>query len=87
MAGSTAETPKQAVAGTFQIAFLAFMLPLSSRRLHDAGLPGFWAALWLIPFMGWFFICWCALLPSQEHANKYGPAPEALAAMPTALVG
>lgn len=65
--------------GIMMIATLAVMLPVfaaMTRRLHDAGLSGWWVllsfiGLGLVPFV----MC---ILPSQQYENRYGPAPEAL---------
>lgn len=57
---------------------LAFLIPgLAAlvRRLHDKGLSGWLALLILVPLLGAIALLVLTVLPSEPHANKYGPVP------------
>ncbi|MGA5298841.1 DUF805 domain-containing protein [Nucisporomicrobium flavum] len=49
-------------------------LAVTSRRLHDAGLSGWWQLLGIIP-LGGFAVLIMTLLDSNNGPNKYGPEP------------
>jgi uncharacterized membrane protein YhaH (DUF805 family) len=49
-------------------------LAVTSRRLHDAGLSGWWQLLGIIP-LGGFAVLIMTLLDSNDGPNKYGPEP------------
>jgi uncharacterized membrane protein YhaH (DUF805 family) len=51
-------------------------IAVSIRRLHDVGLSGWLYLITLIPYIGWLFIVVVGFIPSQDHANQYGPRPE-----------
>mgnify|MGYP002519746373 CR=1 FL=1 len=47
------------------------------RRLHDAGLSGWWAgAAFLLSLATSSMLFLACLLPGQAHENRYGPVPE-----------
>lgn len=45
------------------------------RRLHDIGKSGLCLLYGFIPFIGWIFLLWASLRPSQPEDNKYGVCP------------
>ena len=47
----------------------------ASRRLHDAGKPGWWNLLLLIPYLGWAGLVYLLAQPGQPAGNEYGPEP------------
>jgi uncharacterized membrane protein YhaH (DUF805 family) len=50
-------------------------LALLWRRLHDANLSGLYCLLVLIPTVGWLFILFLTLLPSNSAGSRFdGPA-------------
>ena len=57
--------------------FLAHVLPsvaLAVRRLHDIGRSGLWLLLGFVPFGGLVLLVFY-ILPSERHANDWGPRP------------
>lgn len=63
----------------FWIPFVQFLgillilpsLAVGARRMHDIGKSGWFAILWLIPFVNLIFLYLC-ILESQPGANKWG---------------
>ena len=58
-------------------------LSLTTRRLHDIGLSGWFQLLYLVPFLGWIAVLVMTVLDSQQGTNKWGdsvkyPAPGTL---------
>ncbi|MEL6587463.1 MAG: DUF805 domain-containing protein [Pseudomonadota bacterium] len=56
---------------------LVFVVPSISvtvRRLHDAGLSGWFTILFFVPF-GAFVLFLMALIPPQPAGDRYGPDP------------
>ncbi|UQU61377.1 DUF805 domain-containing protein [Couchioplanes caeruleus] len=49
-------------------------LAVTCRRLHDAGLSGWWQLLGILP-LGGFAVLIMTLLDSNDGPNKYGPDP------------
>ncbi|GHB22862.1 aminopeptidase [Pseudovibrio japonicus] len=41
-------------------------LAVSVRRLHDVNYSGYWLFLWLVPVIGWLFLLYLHLRPSEE---------------------
>lgn len=71
----------------FVLVVLVHVLPglaVSVRRLHDADYSGWWAALNLIPFIGWVMLLGFGLLPSTPGPNRYGPDPRGSTPTPPA---
>lgn len=69
------------------IAFALAIIPLVGfrvRRLHDIGLSGFWAVLWIIPFVNLVFEVLMLAVPSR--AVDYRAAPVVLRAIGYASV-
>ena len=66
--------------GFLFILFGLFMpgLSLSVRRLHDAGLSGWWVLVQLIPYLGGLLFLVFMLLTSERGTNKYGPNPHGI---------
>ncbi len=63
--------------GPSGLVFLALLLPgvaVTTRRLHDAGMSGWWQLVMPIPVFGLLFLLYWFVQPSQPSANKYGPA-------------
>lgn len=50
-------------------------LAVTVRRQHDIGLSGWFLLLSLIPTVGSLIILVFTLIPSQRHANRWGPVP------------
>jgi uncharacterized membrane protein YhaH (DUF805 family)/cold shock CspA family protein len=67
------------VAGTLGgLGILVAIVPwvaMSVRRQHDIGLSGWFYLLILVPYIGGLILFVFALIPSQKHANKWGPPP------------
>jgi uncharacterized membrane protein YhaH (DUF805 family) len=67
--------------GLFGLVILIPGLALGARRLHDIDKTGWWQLMWfgfflVIPMV---ILLWWAAKPSNEEANKHGPAPQHLA--------
>ncbi len=61
--------------GLSGLAFLALLVPgvaVTSRRLHDAGMSGWWQLVMPIPVFGLLFLLFWFVQPSEANANKYG---------------
>lgn len=58
------------------LALLPAMITLAIRRLHDIGMSGLALFAGAIPFFGGLFLMVCYLMPSNGHANRYGPVPK-----------
>lgn len=50
-------------------------LALTIRRLHDAGVSGWYAVLGFLPIVGFITVIVFGILPSKPEENEYGPAP------------
>lgn len=63
--------------GVFLLVFyLGSLLPalaLLVRRLHDANLPGTYAFLWLVPYVGGFILLGLAMAPTHPDGVRYDP--------------
>ncbi len=62
--------------GTLLLLTLPFMpsqLVIAARRCHDLGLPGGFVLLFIVPFVGLFWMIALALIPGSAAANPYGP--------------
>ncbi len=62
--------------------YFMFILPpaiaLTSRRLHDKGISGWWQLPGLlIPVLGWVVLFCFLSFKGDQAANKYGPSPYA----------
>ncbi|MQA00449.1 MAG: DUF805 domain-containing protein [Dehalococcoidia bacterium] len=61
--------------GLVSLALLLPGLAVSVRRLHDIGKSG-WNILWgLIPVLGWIYLIYLYIQPSEPGANAYGSTP------------
>ena len=60
--------------GVFGLAVFVPTLAVTCRRLHDAGLSGWWQLLSIIP-MGGIAVFIMTLLDSKPGPNQYGPDP------------
>lgn len=49
---------------------------LTIRRLHDAGMSGWFFLLFFIPFVTFIMTLVTLFWPSQEEDNKWGPNPK-----------
>jgi uncharacterized membrane protein YhaH (DUF805 family) len=61
------------------LALLALGVPFAStsaRRMHDTGRPGWWAAVAVVPLVGWVALGYMGLWEGEEGANQYGPDPK-----------
>ena len=57
---------------------LAAILPslaVTTRRLHDAGMTGWFQLLGFIPFVGGIIVLVLTVLPGNPGDNQYGPDP------------
>ncbi len=69
-----------ALAGILFLAAAALVVPLLAvevRRFHDQGRSGWFAALNLIPYVGFIIVMIMMLLPGVDGDNQYGPDPQA----------
>lgn len=64
------------VAGLFWFAAILPSLAMMVRRQHDIGLSGWFILLILIPYIGGLILLVFAFIPSQKHANRWGPVPD-----------
>lgn len=65
--------------GAFWIAFLVSQwaeLALLIKRLHDRDLPGFWALLKFVPFVGLLWMVLAGVMNGDGGPNSYGPGPD-----------
>lgn len=53
------------------VIFLMPTLALTTRRLHDSGLSGWWQLLNIVPFIGWFILIILLLRRTKSDGNKY----------------
>ena len=61
-----------ALSGLFSLATFLPGLAVDVRRLHDIGKSG-WNLLWgFIPILGWIYLIYLFVQPSQPGANAYG---------------
>jgi uncharacterized membrane protein YhaH (DUF805 family) len=63
-----------ALVGIYIVAVLLPTLAVTCRRLHDAGLSGWWQLLGFIP-LGGIAVFIMTLLESNPGTNRYGPDP------------
>ncbi len=73
--------------GLFWIAFLVSQwaeLALLVKRLHDRGLPGFWALIKFLPFIGLVWMILAGVMRGDEGPNSYGPDSDQRAGPPPA---
>lgn len=47
-------------------------IKLSSRRLHDLNMSGWWLLLFLVPCIGSFFAIYAFFFPGEDGDNNYG---------------
>ncbi|MEP3785547.1 signal peptidase I [Ascidiaceihabitans sp.] len=47
------------------------LLPLGVRRLHDMGMSGWWALLWLVPYVGFVLTLFAAFKRAELGTNQY----------------
>ena len=50
-------------------------LAVSVRRLHDLGMPGYWAYLWFLPVIGPFYLLIRFMGTGTGYVNEYGAPP------------
>ena len=70
------ESSSVAVLSLIALPSLVAWLVLVAKRCHDLGLPGLFAVLALLPFVGVFWVIALAFIPGTAGANRYGAAPE-----------
>ncbi len=59
----------------FTLAVLLPNMAVVCRRLHDIGRSGWWMLIGFIPVIGWGFMIYWLVQPSQEGSNKYDETP------------
>ncbi|MEX2445954.1 MAG: DUF805 domain-containing protein [Dehalococcoidia bacterium] len=63
------------IAVLVSLALLVPNIAVGVRRLHDINKTG-WNVLWgLIPILGWIYLIYLAVQPSNPGSNNYGPEP------------
>lgn len=60
--------------GVYLLAVLLPTLAVTTRRLHDSGLSGWWQLIGFIP-LGGFVVFIMTLLNGNPGTNQYGPDP------------
>jgi uncharacterized membrane protein YhaH (DUF805 family) len=60
--------------GVYILAVLLPTLAVTTRRLHDAGLSGWWQLIGFVP-LGGIVVFIMTLLDSNPGTNRYGPDP------------
>ena len=73
--GQTAGTVTLGTLMLITLPFLPSQFIIAAKRCHDLGLPGLFVMLFLVPFLGFFWLMALAVIPGNSDANKYGPAP------------
>lgn len=66
----------------FILATLLPSLAVTIRRIHDIGLSGWFYLLVFVPYVGSMIIFVFSLIPTQTHANKWGPVPAGIRVPP-----
>ena len=74
--GYATDTPALAgvLIAVYLLAVLVPTLAVTCRRLHDAGLTGWWQLLGIIPGGG-IVVLVMTMLPGNPGQNRYGPDP------------
>ncbi len=57
----------------FSLATLLPSLAVGARRLHDINKSGWLQLIWIIPILGWIYMIYLCVQPSEEGDNQYGP--------------
>lgn len=73
--------------GVFWAAFIISQwaeLALLVKRLHDRGLPGFWALVKFLPFAGLAWMILAGVMMGDRGQNSYGDGPDQRGAAPPA---
>lgn len=71
---------EEALGLIFSLAVLVPSIAITTRRLHDTGMSGWWQLLGLIPIIGWVIVIILTIRPGQPGANQYGQNPDEVAA-------
>ena len=71
-----------ALLGASILALIVPSVAMAVRRQHDIGLSGWFYFVFLIPYIGNVILLVFALIPSQKHANKWGPVPSGITIPP-----
>jgi uncharacterized membrane protein YhaH (DUF805 family) len=67
----------------FSLYFIGTIVPtlsITSRRLHDSNLSGWWMLIAAIPYIGGLVLAGLMLRDSQPGQNQYGANPKEIAA-------
>jgi len=62
------------------LASLALLVPsvaVGARRLHDTGKSGWYQLAGIIPLVGWIYLIYLFIQPSDAGPNAFGDAPMA----------
>jgi uncharacterized membrane protein YhaH (DUF805 family) len=68
--------PFALLAGLAMIVVAISGLAECSRRLHDTGKSGWWNLLNLVPYLGFFALCFLLAQDGERHDNQYGAVPD-----------
>jgi len=66
------------VYGAVVLVFIAPLLAVGARRLHDVGKSGWFLLLALIPVIGNLILLYFMVQPSQPETNEFGAPPAQL---------
>lgn len=76
MDGLSSDLAEAALSVTVQLVLYVPLLAVLIRRLHDSGRHGGWFWIGFVPFIGWLLIIILLAKPSDQGANRFGPAPQ-----------
>jgi uncharacterized membrane protein YhaH (DUF805 family) len=73
--------PYTSTANTYVLTWLALLfvpagISAASRRFHDLGQNGWFAAATLVPYIGWLVVLLIIFIPGRPGPNQYGPNPK-----------
>ena len=69
----------------YSAAVFFITLPLSIRRLHDIGKPGWYILIGIVPVVGAFILFAFFCFDSQRQVNQYGQSPKYYVSSPSSI--
>lgn len=63
------------IQGLASLALLVPSLAVGCRRLHDIGKSGWWQLAALVPVLGWIYLIYLYIQPTDPNANEFGNPP------------